>query len=79
MHNTIFTNSAVRRFASVISIFLVTVAFLWTVPSDATTNVGTAGATVSENWSRGAGGQFGGVRSAGLPTMPPPSTGIQPD
>ena len=44
MHNTIFANSAMRRFASVISIFLTTVAFLWTVPSDATTNVGTAGA-----------------------------------
>ena len=44
MYNTIFANLAVRRFASVISIFLATVAFLWTVPSDATTNVGTAGA-----------------------------------
>ena len=44
MHNTIFANPTMRRFASVISIFLATVACLWTVPSDATTNVGTAGA-----------------------------------
>ena len=44
MHNTTFKNQAMWRFASTISILLVIVAFLWTVPSDATTNVGTAGA-----------------------------------
>ena len=59
MHNTIFANSAVRRFASVISILLATVAFLWTVPSDATTNVGTAGAQFLKIGPGGASGQFG--------------------
>ena len=46
MHNTIFVNLAMDRgrFAPTISIFLFTVMFLWAVPSDATTNVGTAGA-----------------------------------
>ena len=44
MHNTTFKNQAMWRFASTISILLVIVTLLWTVPSDATTNVGTAGA-----------------------------------
>ena len=44
MYNTIFMNPATWRFASTISILLVIVMFLWAAPSDATTNVGTAGA-----------------------------------
>ena len=44
MHNTIFKNQAMWRFVSTVSSLLVIVTLLWTVPSDATTNVGTAGA-----------------------------------